>query len=56
LLIPPRRWGANPAENAEKLLRAELRDLSAAELKVRAKDLMGHDWDEPDDDDLVPNR
>lgn len=49
LIIQHNRWGDNPPENAEELLREELMGLSVHELKVRAKELIGHEWDDDDD-------
>ena len=51
LIVQHNKWGDNPAPNAVEQLRADLKDLPLHELKTRAKELMGHAWDQVDDGD-----
>jgi hypothetical protein len=51
LIVQHNKWGDDPAPDAVELLRAELADLPLHDLKARTKELMGHAWDQVDDDD-----
>ena len=46
LIVQHNKWGDNPAPDAVEVLRAELADKDLDELKARAKELMGHAWDD----------
>ncbi len=51
LIVQHNKWGDDPAPDAVEVLRAELENLPVQDLKARAKQLMGHEWDQVDDDD-----
>ena len=51
LIVQHNKWGDDHGPDAVDMLRAELADLPLPDLKTRAKDLMGHEWTEVDDDD-----
>lgn len=46
LIVQHNKWGENPAPDAVEVLRAELADKDIVELKARAKELMGHAWND----------